>query len=267
MNTSNAGSLSRGPGAPSGWYWYVRIGRISCRSPSTDPSFRLRALTRNPESEGIECSSIWNSWFCDVMTTLPVRRSCTGWFAPWWPNGSRDVVAPIARPTSWWPRQIPRIGRARCVPRCAAASSRVRVVAATCGIAAGSPGPFEMTIPSGDHERTSRAVDVAGNTRTVAPSRTRHRIWFSFTPVSRSATFGPLPDWRASPVDSTTSGFAASGSVACAFATASRAMSGSCDRWGGTCRIAPRSVPFARSRRTSARVSIPRSPGTPYDRR
>src|SRR5438270_65613 len=59
----------------------------------------------------------------------------------------------MARATSWWPRQMPRIGSGRDVPRAAAASRSVRVVAAICGMAAGSPGPLEMTIPSGDHER------------------------------------------------------------------------------------------------------------------
>ncbi len=124
-----------------------------------------------------------------------------------------------------------------------------------------------MTMPSGDHESTSRALVVAGNTLTVAPRRTRQRTWLSFTPVSRSATFGPLPVCRASPVDSTTSGRAASGAEARAFATASCATPGSCARCGGTWSSAPRSVPFARSRRTSARVSTPEIPGTPYCRR
>src|SRR5207244_1099778 len=69
MNRSNTGSLSRGPGAPSGWYWYVRIGSVRCASPSTDPSLRFRLLTKNSECRGSDVSSTWNSWFWLVMTT------------------------------------------------------------------------------------------------------------------------------------------------------------------------------------------------------
>src|SRR5437870_4668532 len=82
MNVSKTGSLSRGPGAPPGWYSYVRTGSLRRARPSTDPSLRFRDETTKWESAGIECSSTWNSWFWLVMTTAPVRRSCTGWFAP-----------------------------------------------------------------------------------------------------------------------------------------------------------------------------------------
>ena len=33
-------------------------------------------------------------WFWLVISTWPVSRSCTGWFAPWWPNFIFSVVAP-----------------------------------------------------------------------------------------------------------------------------------------------------------------------------
>src|ERR1700693_483782 len=36
-------------------------------------------------------------WFCEVISTRPVCRSLTGWFAPWWPNGSLNVSRPTAR--------------------------------------------------------------------------------------------------------------------------------------------------------------------------
>src|SRR5439155_22404051 len=45
MNVSKTGSLSRGPGAPSGWYWYVRTGSVRWARPSTDPSLRFRDET------------------------------------------------------------------------------------------------------------------------------------------------------------------------------------------------------------------------------
>ena len=44
------------------------------------------------------------------MWTRPVATSCTGWLAPRWPNLSLKVPAPNARPSTWWPRQMPRIG-------------------------------------------------------------------------------------------------------------------------------------------------------------
>ena len=173
----------------------------------------------------------------------------------------------MARPMSWCPRQMPSIGRGLVAPRCNEAWSIVFTFAAICGMAAGSPGPLLMTIPSGDHDRTSRAPAVAGNTRTSAPRSVRQRIWLSFTPVSSNAIFGPDPNWRAVPVASATSGRDWSGVAVRAFATASAAASGSCARCGGTCTSAPRIVPRERSRRTSARVSTPESPGTPCERR
>ena len=147
-------------------------------------------------------------------------------------------------------------------------SRRIRTFAATCGIAAGSPGPFVTTMPSGDQESSSRMFASTGNTRTHAPRCTRLRTWFSFTPVSMSATFGPAPTVRSvDTLASTTSGRCASGVVARAFATASFAISGSSARCGGTWMSAPRSVPDERSRRVNARVSTPAMPGTPFARR
>ena len=32
-------------------------------------------------------------WFCDVISTLPVVWSSTGWLPPWWPNDSFDGAA------------------------------------------------------------------------------------------------------------------------------------------------------------------------------
>ena len=55
-------------------------------------------------------SSTAKPWFWLVMKTRPVSRSCTGWFAPWWPNFIFIVFAPAARPSSWWPRQMPNTG-------------------------------------------------------------------------------------------------------------------------------------------------------------
>ena len=49
-------------------------------------------------------------WFCEVICTLPVASSFTGWLHPWCPNASLHVFAPQARASSWWPRQMPMTG-------------------------------------------------------------------------------------------------------------------------------------------------------------
>ena len=51
-NRSNTASASSGPGAPSGWYWTVSIGRSRWRRPSTEPSLRLTWLTWKPPARG-----------------------------------------------------------------------------------------------------------------------------------------------------------------------------------------------------------------------
>ena len=77
--------------------------------------------------------------------------SWTGWFAPWWPNRSRVVSAPAARPTIWWPRQMPSSGRPSSMIACARAtgpSSR-----------AGSPGPGDRIRPSMSRSEGDRGRD------------------------------------------------------------------------------------------------------------
>jgi hypothetical protein len=46
----------------------------------------------------------------ETISTLPVVRSFTGWFAPWWPCSILTVRAPMARASIWWPRQMPNTG-------------------------------------------------------------------------------------------------------------------------------------------------------------
>ncbi|MNT91322.1 hypothetical protein D3C72_2323980 [compost metagenome] len=55
-------------------------------------------------------SSTWKPWFWLVIITRPESRSCTGWLAPWWPNFILEVLPPVARPSNWWPRQMPKTG-------------------------------------------------------------------------------------------------------------------------------------------------------------
>ena len=112
-NSSNTSARSWGPGAPSGWYCTLNAGSSRWRSPSTLWSLRLRSLTYQPLSAGMLSASTWNSWLCEVTRTVPRSSSPTGWLPPWWPNGRREVVAPMARPSTWWPRQMPSSGMRR----------------------------------------------------------------------------------------------------------------------------------------------------------
>ena len=45
-----------------------------------------------------------------VISTLPVVRSLTGWLAPRWPRSILRVLPPSASASSWWPRQMPNSG-------------------------------------------------------------------------------------------------------------------------------------------------------------
>src|SRR5712692_5994002 len=103
---------SCGPGDASGWYWTAKIGYSRCRTPSTVPSLRLRWVTSRALAPGTPLVSPRTAkpWFCDVISTCPVCTSRTGWLPPRWPYGSFTVSPPRASPSSWWPRQIPKIG-------------------------------------------------------------------------------------------------------------------------------------------------------------
>ncbi len=137
--------LSWGPGAPSGWYWTLKTGRERWARPSTEPSFRFSWETKKSPG-GMLSPSTWNSWFWLVMWVSPVSRSLTGWLAPWCPKGSREVRPPIARPRTWWPRQIPKSGirPIACRQSSTGPSST-----------AGSPGPLERSSPSAPVASTS----------------------------------------------------------------------------------------------------------------
>ena len=151
--------LSCGPGHPSGWYCTLNTGSVRWPSPSTDPSLRLRCETKKSPS-GSESASTWNSWFWLVMCTRPDSRSLTGWLAPWWPNFRREVVPPAARPTIWWPRQMPISG---ILPSASLAS--LTGPSSTDG----SPGPFDSTSPSTFAASTSAHSAVCGRTTTRQP--------------------------------------------------------------------------------------------------
>ena len=182
-NRSNTASASSGPGAPSGWYWTVSIGFSAWRSPSTERSLRLSWLTRNPELAG--------SAVADDLDLVVLRRHldvarCRG---PG-PGGSRRggrtaggcVSAPAARPTIWWPRQIPSSGRPSSMTARRARPGR--------RVAPGRPGPGERTTPATSAASTSAAVAVCGSTRTRSPRRPRLRTMFALSPKSTIATSG-----------------------------------------------------------------------------
>ena len=85
-NRAKRWRASWGPGDDSGWYCTPKACASSTSMPSTVPSFRFTWETRALWPS--ERSSTAKPWFWEVMSTLPVRRSCTGWFAPRWPNFS-----------------------------------------------------------------------------------------------------------------------------------------------------------------------------------
>src|SRR5262249_17154829 len=173
-NRSKTASASSGPGAPSGWYWTVSIGRVAWRRPSTEPSFRFTWLTWNPEPAGSESPTTWTSWFWAVTWTRPWSTSRTGWLAPWWPNRSRPVSAPAARATIWGPRQIPSSGR----PSSITAPARPTGPAGR----AGSPGPGDRITPSMSGARATAVEIVGGRIRTRAPRSRIARTMFDFSP-------------------------------------------------------------------------------------
>ena len=107
-NRSNRYATSCGPGLASGWPWKQNAGRSVRAMPCSVPSNSDTCVTRT--FAGSVAASTAKPWFWLVIITWPVSRSCTGWFAPWWPNFIFIVCAPDARPSSWWPRQMPNIG-------------------------------------------------------------------------------------------------------------------------------------------------------------
>ncbi len=273
-NSSNTGARSWGPGAPSGWYCTEKAGRPLWRSPSTLPSLRLRSLTYQPDPSGIDPPSTWNSWFCEVTKTPPPARSWTGWLPPWWPNLSLDVVAPTARPSTWWPRQMPSRGTRR--------SSRAAQRRTAWGITAGSPGPLESMTPSGRWRRTSSRVASQGTSTTSAPRLRSARRLLRFTPRStatiRTPAKAPVPPAALSArsrVGCSGSSQSVHGSRSEHSATRSWSPTWGALRARATCspgRIAAagpstaRTVPWSRRWRVRARVSTPRRPGTPLRR-
>ena len=106
---ANSGARSCGPGLASGWPWKLNAGRSVQAMPCSEPSNSERCVART--FAGSVASSTAKPWFWLEMNTRPESSSITGWFAPWWPNFIFSVRAPVARPSNWWPRQMPNSGK------------------------------------------------------------------------------------------------------------------------------------------------------------
>ena len=104
-----------------------------------------------------ESASTAKLWFWLVISITPDARFFTGWFPPWCPNAILETSAPTASESSWWPRQMPKIGTAP-------TSSAMLDTAPTTAL--GSPGPFERNTPSGLLATMSAAGVVEGTTST-----------------------------------------------------------------------------------------------------
>ena len=182
-NRSNTASASSGPGAPSGWYWTVSIGSSRWRRPSTEPSLRLTWLTRKPDAAGSELADDLDLVVlgrhldeADLEVLDRVVRAVV-------PEPQPRVSAPAARPTIWWPRQMPSSGRP--------SSMTARASATWASSRAGSPGPGRQ-----DHAVDVRREDVAGATPCAAgrgraaPRRRIARTMFALRPKSTIPTSG-----------------------------------------------------------------------------
>ena len=86
-------------------------------------------------------------------------------------TGSLNVSSPSARPSSWWPRQMPKSGRPL-VDQRAHLARRARPSSP------GSPGPFASSTPSGASATTCAAVASCGQHRRRArrPRSSRRTI-------------------------------------------------------------------------------------------
>ena len=104
-------------------------------------------------------------WFCDVISTLPVSSSFTGWLAPRWPNFSLKVSAAHRER-----RESGGRGRCRTSARPTSTSAR-RVVDRVRRARPGSPGPLLRNTPSGSVASRSDAGVVAGKHADVAAVR------------------------------------------------------------------------------------------------
>ena len=170
------GARRAGPAPPRGGT--ARFAKSSPASPSTVPSFSETWLTYSSA-----CTA--KPWFCTVTSTRPVRASRTGWFAPRWPNGSLNVSSPSARPSSWWPRQMPKSGTRPSSPR--------TVSIGPCSTAR-SPGPLPTSTARGWSSRIASASQSPGTTATSTPVAASRRGIERLQPRSTRTTRGPGAD-------------------------------------------------------------------------
>ena len=132
-----------------------RLGMILHRERRAAPSPRAprrcdRSGSRASPRRGrrSESMSTTKPWFCDVISTLPVARSCTGWLPPWCPNLSFDGLAAEREAEDLVPE-------ADAEDRHLAERARATFSGAP-ATASGSPGPLDRKTPSGSSASTSR---------------------------------------------------------------------------------------------------------------
>ena len=77
---SNRYPTSCGPGLASGWPWKQNTGLSVHAKPCSVPSNSDTCVTRT--FAGSDAGSTAKPWFWLVISTCPVSRSSTGWFAP-----------------------------------------------------------------------------------------------------------------------------------------------------------------------------------------
>ena len=185
------------------------------------------------------------------MKTLPVVRSFTGWFPPWWPNFNFLVSQPSARPIIWCPIQIPQIGYLpiNCL-----------TVSTVPGASSGSPGPFERNTRSGFASSITEAGMLAGNTVILQPLFNKSRIIPCFAPISMKATCGL-------PVSFNVYTCSAVVSIITWLLSREFISTLTSSSLGSPCIMTPFIVPASRITLVSALVSIPSIPTTPCWRR
>ena len=83
-----------GPGDASGWCWTENTGRSLSAMPALVPSNSETWVSIT--GSGKLARSTVKPWFMETISTLPVVRSFTGWFAPWWPWSIFTVRPPSA---------------------------------------------------------------------------------------------------------------------------------------------------------------------------
>ena len=74
--------LSCGPGEASGWYCTLTTGSARVAQPLDGAVVQVEVRDLAAAGRRSESGSTAKLWFCAVISTAPVARSCTGWLPP-----------------------------------------------------------------------------------------------------------------------------------------------------------------------------------------